>query len=225
MGERESYAPGLFSWAALETGDAEAAKAFYGRVLGWEAGDDGFTLGGKRVAGLRAGEPARWTSYVTVEDVEATAARAKELGGEPQDGGAVRDPTGATLHLQAAGGAERVNDAGCMVWNELATPDGERARAFYGELLGWSTETDDTGYATIKAGDALNGGIRPPQDGEPPNWLVYFSAAELDDATEAATAAGGSVTAGPFALPMGRIAIVADPQGATFALFEGEADP
>jgi predicted enzyme related to lactoylglutathione lyase len=224
MGDRERYAPGLFSWAVLETADAEAAGDFYGEVLDWDLEEDAFTLDEKRVAGVRAGEEARWTSYVTVEDVEATVTRAAELGGVAE-GGAARDPTGATLHFHAGDGAERVNDAGCMVWNELATPDGERARAFYAELLDWSAETDDSGYATIKQGDQLNGGIRPAQDGEPPHWLVYFSTEELDEATEAATEAGGKVVAGPFDLALGRIAVLEDPGGATFALFEGDTDP
>ena len=61
MGERASYAPGTFCWAALGTSDAEAAKAFYTRVVGWEAvdapaGDAGtyttFRLDGRDVAAL-----------------------------------------------------------------------------------------------------------------------------------------------------------------------------
>lgn len=224
MGDRESYAPGTFSWAELGTADAAVAAGFYARVLGWQAEGDDFTLAGRRVAGLREGEP-QWRSYVTVEDVEATVARAQELGGEALEGGALRDPTGATLRLRQAGGAGRVNDPGCMVWNELATPDAERAKAFYGELLGWTAEADETGYATIRRGGALNGGIRPAQDGEAPQWLVYFTTAGLDAATAAATEAGGDVVTGPLDIGAGRMAIVADPQGAVFALFEGQVDP
>jgi uncharacterized protein len=76
----------------------------------------------------------------------------------------------------------------------------------------------------IKNKGALNGGIRPPQDGEPTHWLVYFTAAALDDSLANVREAGGSVIAGPMATPVGRVAAVRDPQGAAFALFEGQTD-
>jgi uncharacterized protein len=253
MGERESYAPGTFCWADLGTTDADAAKAFYTGVFGWEAvdapaGDAGtyttFKLDGHDVAAMyemgeeeRASLTPHWSSYVSVEDVDALAGRVRELGGdvlaEPFDvmqAGrmtALRDPTGATLHLWQAReqiGAGRVNDPGCMVWNELASPDPARARDFFGELLGWTVEPEESGYGVIKAGGQLNGGIRPPQDGEPTHWLVYFTVASCDDAVAAIREAGGSVIAGPMSTPVGRVAAVGDPQGAAFALFEGQTD-
>src|ERR687895_1352218 len=193
MGERDSYAPGTFCWADLGTTDAEAAKAFYTKVFGWEAADapageagtyTTFKLDGRDVAALyEMGEEERgrlsphWSSYVSVEDVDAAAAKARDLGGEvmaePLDVmeagrmAVLRDPTGALLHLwQARGqiGAGRVNDPGCMCWNELASPDPERAGAFYRDLLGWAAETDETGYAVISLDGARNGGIRPVQE-------------------------------------------------------------
>jgi uncharacterized protein len=254
MGERESYAPGTFCWADLGTTDADAAKAFYTKVFGWEAvdapaGDAGtyttFKLDGRDVAALyemgeeeRGQLPPHWSSYVSVEDVDAMAAKARELGGEvmaePLDVmeagrmAVLRDPTGALLHLwQARGqkGAGRVNDPGCMCWNELASPDPERAGAFYRDLLGWSAETDETGYAVINMDGARNGGIRPVQEGEPPNWLVYFTAASCEETAAAIAEAGGKVVAGPMDVAVGRIAVVADPHEAVFALFEGQVDP
>jgi uncharacterized protein len=254
MGERESYAPGTFCWADLGTTDADAAKAFYTGVFGWEAvdapaGEAGtyttFKLEGSDVAAMyEMGEEERgsltphWSSYVSVEDVDALAPRVLELGGEvlahPFDvmrSGrmtALRDPTGATVHLwqpREQAGAGRVNDAGCMVWNELATPDPARARDFFSELLGWTIEPEESGYGVIKNRGALNGGIRPPQAGEPTHWLVYFTVASLDDAVAKIRDGGGSVIAGPTETPVGRVAAVRDPQGAAFALFEGEVDP
>jgi predicted enzyme related to lactoylglutathione lyase len=253
MGERESYAPGTFCWADLGTTDGDAAKAFYTGVFGWEAVDQAtggagtyttFKLEGRDVAAMyEMGEEERssltphWSSYVSVEDVDALAPKVLELGGEVlahpfdvmQSGRmtALRDPTGATVHLwqpRAQVGAGRVNDAGCMVWNELATPDPARARDFFGELLGWTVEPEESGYGVIKNSGALNGGIRPPQDGEPTHWLVYFTVASVDDAITNIRDAGGSVIAGPMTTPVGRVAAVRDPQGAAFALFEGETD-
>jgi uncharacterized protein len=240
MGERESYPPGTFSWAELGTTDVEAAKAFYTKVFGWEAAETRFRLRGKDVAALHEDGEPRWCSYVTVEDVEAAVAKARELGGEvpeePRDvaeaarTAAVRDPAGSLVHLwqpQGHHGAALVNEPGCMVWNELATPDLDAARTFYRGLFGWTLEAEEgTGYEVIKAGGKLNGGLRAPQDGEPPQWLVYFTVPASCEATAGVVReAGGTVLAGPMDTGVGRIAVVADPQGARFALFEGQIDP
>ncbi len=238
MGERDSYAPGTFCWAELGTTDVEAATAFYGEVFGWEVEGTRFRLDGSDVAGLEAADEARWRSRLSVEDVDALAERVRELGGEvlaePLDVesagrvAAVADPTGAAVDLwqpREMPGAARVNDAGYMCWNELASPDPGRARDFYGELLGWEVEPEETGYGVIRRDGAVNGGIRPQQDGEPAHWLVYFTVASCDDAVAAVRAGGGSVIAGPLDTAMGRVAAVRDPQGAPFAVFEGEVDP
>ena len=254
MGERENYAPGTFCWADLGTTDADAAKAFYTGVFGWEAvdapaGEAGtyttFKLDGQDVAALyemgeeeRASLTPHWSSYISVEDVDSLAPRVLELGGEVlahpfdvmQSGRmtALRDPTGAAVHLwqpRSQAGAGRVNDTGCMVWNELATPDPARARDFFTQLLGWELEPEESGYGIIKNKGGLNGGIRPPQDGEPTHWLVYFTAENVDDTIKKIRETGGSVIAGPMDTPVGRVAAVRDPQGAAFALFQGEVDP
>jgi uncharacterized protein len=254
MGERDVYAPGLFCWADLGTTEGAAAKAFYTSLLGWEAedlgaGEDGvytmFRRGGRDVAALyemgpaeRGQLPSHWSSYVSVADVDAVAARARELGSavvadpfDVMDSGrmaVVRDPGGANLHLWEPRrhiGAGRVNEPGCMVWNELAAPDVAQAAAFYRDLLGWQAEPDATGYATIRNGDAVNGGIRPLQEGEVPSWLVYFATASCDEAAARVRESGGAVVAGPMDVTVGRIAVVRDPQGAVLALYEGDADP
>src|SRR3954447_16147409 len=90
MGERMSYAPGTFSWAELLTSDADAAKAFYTSVFGWEYRDNPVGEGivystalrdGKDVAALYSSDqPPHWNCYVTVESADGSAARAAELG-------------------------------------------------------------------------------------------------------------------------------------------------
>jgi uncharacterized protein len=95
MGERTSHAPGTFSSVDLVTSDADAAKSFYGGLFGWKSEDmDGaggtctiFRLDGQHVAGCfegtdgGTGVPPHWNSYVTVQDVNASVARATQLGG------------------------------------------------------------------------------------------------------------------------------------------------
>ena len=127
MGERTRYEPGTFCWVGLATSDPDSAKAFYASMFGWEAEDleagaaGTYTTlrhGGKEVAILylqqpearAAGAPPHWTSYISVEDADVTAARAGELGGaavfrEPFDVrhygrvAAIRDPAEAIVSL------------------------------------------------------------------------------------------------------------------------------
>jgi predicted enzyme related to lactoylglutathione lyase len=254
MGERDSYPAGTFCWADLGTTEGPDAKTFYTALFGWAAedlpaGDDGvytmFRKQGRDVAALyemgadeRGQLPAHWSSYVSVEDLDAVAARGTELGAtvvaEPfdvMDSGrmaVLRDPGGAHVHLWQPGrhvGAGRVNETGCMVWNELATADVAAALSFYRELLGWEGEIDATGYATIRTAAGINGGIRPLQDGEASAWLVYFSTGSADDAVMHVRESGGAIIAGPMDVTVGRIAVVRDPQGALLALYEGDVDP
>jgi predicted enzyme related to lactoylglutathione lyase len=259
MGERTRYEPGTFCWVGLATSDPAAAKAFYTSLFGWQAEDlpagaaGTFTIlrqGGKDVAILyrqmpearAAGAPPHWTSYISVEDTDATATRAAELGGaavfrEPfdvLDAGrvvAIRDPTGAIVSLwqpRSRIGATLVNDVGALCWNELATADVERAGTFFGELLDWEYETDESGYTMIKNAGRLNGGMREQTDQErglDPNWLPYFTVESADDAARHAEQAGGRVLVPTTDISFGRIAVMADPQGAAFAVFEGKTDP
>ena len=255
MGERTSYPHGTFCWADLGTTDVEAAKAFYGGLFGWEAdeqpvppsgvyvtfkreGHDVAAMYEQQEAERSAGIPPHWSCYVSVDDVDAVAARVRELGGELMaapfdvvDAGrmaVVQDPTGAIVSLWQAGrsiGATWVNDPGTLTMTELATPDPDRVAEFYGELLGWTTEVVDeaSGYRAIKVGDRLNAGMRP-ETSMPANWVAYFTVESLDDALERARGSGGGVVLEPVTIPAGRFAVLADPQGAVFCLFEGPVD-
>jgi predicted enzyme related to lactoylglutathione lyase len=253
MGERESYAPGTFCWADLGTTDAAGAKAFYERLFGWEAEDmpvDGgstytmMRIGGRDVAALyeqgaderAAGIPPHWSSYISVVDADEVAARVEGLGGrllaEPFDVldsgrmAVVQDPTGAMVSLWQPGrhiGARLVNDPGCLTWNDLATPDPDAAAAFYTELLGWEVSEQAPEYASITNEGRLNGGIRRETE-LPPHWLPYFTTAAVAGTAAAARDAGGQVLAEGVEVPAGRIGILLDPQGAPFAVFEGDVD-
>jgi len=258
MGERTSYEPGTFSWTDLGTTDADGAKAFYLPLFGWEAEDmpagDGMTytmlaLGGKNVAALYQSDdvphPA-WLSYVTVEDADATAARAKELGAnvfqEPIDVltagrmAVLQDPTGAAFGIWQARdsiGAQLVNDPGAMSLNVLSTTDADAARSFYADLFGWRLEKNpnvDQDFWGIYLGETLNGGVMPlPEQqagaGVPSHWLVYFTTLDIDGSVAQIQELGGQIMLEPMTIESGRIAAASDPQGAAFALFEGEVDP
>jgi uncharacterized protein len=205
-------------------------------------------IDGKTVAALyqrqaeQPGPPA-WLSYVTVESADEAARRAAELGGtpisEPFDVlvagrmAVLQDPTGAVFGVwqpHETIGAELVNDPGAMTLNQLNTSDPEAARTFYEGLFGWRSELVEGGdqpYWGLYNGDRLNGGMMPlpPDAGAPSHWLVYFTSTDLEDSVARITEGGGRVVIEPMPIPSGRITVAQDPQGATFALFEGEVEP
>ena len=208
------------------------------------------SLDGKNVAALyRAGEaesamPPHWNNYVTVDSAEESASRARSLGGnvlmEPFDVlsagrmSVLQDPTGAVLcaweprdHI----GAQLVNAPGCLTWNDLSTTDPHAAGAFYSSLFGWTAEQPDgvDDYWTWRNDDRLNGGMRKLSAEEtgmgiPSNWMPYFAVEDLDAAVARIEELGGRVHVPPSEVPAGRFAVGQDPQGAVFALFEGELE-
>ena len=191
--------------------------------------------------------PPNWFNYVTVADADAAAARARELGGAVHAGpfdvmengrmAVIADPTGAMFGVwqpRDTIGATLVNDPGCLTMNELSTNDVPRAIEFYEGLFGWKVEKLDTQggppYWSIRHAGAAggpNGGMRelaPEQEGVPPHWMPYITAGSADDTIASARDAGGSLVFGPLEIPAGRFAVLHDPQGAFFAIFEGEVD-
>jgi uncharacterized protein len=258
VGERTRYEPGTFSWVDCSTSDSAAGQAFYEGLFGWEgevmpAGDSMtytmFRKGGHYVAAVSnqmeqersMGIPPHWNSYVTVEEAERSAERAKELGGnammEPFDVlesgrmAVIADPTGAVFSIWEPRdhiGAGLVNDVGALSWNELNTKDLQTARDFYAGLFGWDYEEAREDYLMILNGGSRNGGIRAQSEQEaeiPPHWLSYFTVESTDDAVRQAEAAGAGAMMPPMDVGMGRIAVLRDPQGAAFAVFQGQTDP
>jgi predicted enzyme related to lactoylglutathione lyase len=255
MSERTSYTPGTPCWVELGTPDIEATAAFYGQLFGWEIPElpNSAELGGYRrakkdgkdVAGvaplMQEGQPPAWTSYISVEDADATAAAVKEAGGsviaEPMDVmdlgrmAIFADPTGAVFGVWQPGtfpGAGLVNEPGALAWNELGTRDPDAAKAFYGAVFGWGTRDNDMGemgtYTEWLRGEDSIGGMmdvsgRLP-DEIPAHWLVYFAVENTDAALETVKSSGGGVSFGPIDIPAGRFAIVTDPHGAAFAVIQ-----
>ncbi len=249
MAERTSYAPGMFSWVELVTSDADAAKAFYTDIFGWDYNDtpmgDGMVYSTALVDGKAAGalyasddQPPHWNCYVTVASADDAAQRAGALGAnvmaEPFDVmdvgrmSVIADPTGAVLSLwepRAHIGAAVVNQPGTLTWNDLVSPDPDAAAAFYGELFGWTFMDipDSGGYRVIRNGERSNGGLPPARDPQsPPAWLPYFGHPDVDAAVARIGELGGRTLAPPMDIGMGRIAVAGDPQGAVFALWTGD---
>ncbi len=111
---------------------------------------------------------------------------------------------------------------GVPCWVDTAQPDPEAATAFYAEVFGWEfTGPGPNSYyvATLRGRDVA--GVSSLPEGVPPSWNTYIAVADLDAELQRASAAGGSILAGPFdAAPAGRLAVVRDPTGAAFFLWQ-----
>lgn len=107
---------------------------------------------------------------------------------------------------------------GTFCWADLATPDVESAKAFYGGLLAWEFENMTSGDApdlvVARREGARVAGLHDAV-GQPPHWNNYVTVEDVDVVARRAQELGGSVFAGPLeVLPAGRMAAISDPQGA-----------
>jgi hypothetical protein len=228
----------LFGW------DVEVGGAEYG-------GYGMCTVHGRPVCGMGQAVPGTeappaWTTYLAVEDADKAADAIAANGGtivmppmQVGDQGRMaiaQDPTGAYFGIWQAGehyGAQIVNEPGAVVWNECMTRDPQRAREFYAAVFGYTYRpvegADD--YVMID-GDGPGGtvggigGMDPGMAAEtPPHWMAYFLVSSADEAAATARRQGGTVLAGPTDTPFGRMAVIRDPQGATFSIMEDTSGP
>jgi predicted enzyme related to lactoylglutathione lyase len=254
----DKHAPGTFCWVELGTTDQDAAKHFYGSLFGWSfvdypTGPGGsytiFRLGGRDVAAgymlqeaeKAHGVPPHWNLYIAVDDADATATRAVELGAKLPAGvfdvftngrmAVVIDPTGAAFCLwqpKQTPGIGVIGENNSYCWADLTTDDRMGAKQFYEKLFEWKIvpgkDKDESTYLHIMAGENAIAGIQPDmmrKPGVPPHWLPYFMVADTDAAAAKTMDLGGTVLVPPmFVDKTLRIAVLADPQGAAFALFQ-----
>ena len=245
------FAPGNFCWVELATTDPAGAKAFYPSLFGWQTDDrpmgEGLTYTllkktGRDVGGAyrqgkeQQGAPPNWQLYVAVASADATAARARELGGrvlaEPFDVDTLgrmtvlQDPKGAVIAAWEAkdhAGFGAVDEPGAFCWGELMTNDLVASAAFYKPLFAWGSK-DDPRYTEWTLGERSIGGmieIQKDWGPLPPHWMAYFQVEGCDAAVAKATSLGATL-----ALPardfsgVGRIAMLHDPQGAAFYVIQ-----
>jgi uncharacterized protein len=231
---------GRFIWRELMATRIDVAKRFYGELFGWtvkewpgekpyylfHAGDKG--VAGKGVAGMMAcpeggAIPARWTSYVSVSDVDACVERARGAGGTialgPMDVPTVgriafiADPNGATTAAikpqpqqpDAEGGDRPALGEFC--WESLQTPDPRADVAFYKKVYGWSEATFD-GSITLGVSEGMMNQIAsvgPTQGdhrkvgagaelrGSAASWTTYVAVDALPAARDRVKRLGGSI--------------------------------
>ncbi|WP_245283912.1 VOC family protein [Bradyrhizobium sp. Cp5.3] len=122
-----------------------------------------------------------------------------------------------------------VDQPGRFAWYELLTTDISGAAAFYGKVVGWAAKdasTPELAYTVLNAGDApVVGFMGLPEEGlrmgATPRWVGYVAVDDMDAKAAQIRRLGGAILVPPTDSNIGRISVVADPQGATFALVTG----
>lgn len=249
---------GRFMWYELLTKDPAAAIGFYRDVVGWgtaewEGGENPYTMwtaGEAPVGGVMElpkeaadmGAPPHWLAYIGTPDVDATIARAQELGAHtlwgpmdiPEVGrmAGLADPQGAVFAVftpaaEPPSGSGEPPTLGRFSWHELMTSDWKAAWGFYAELFGWEKgDAMDMGDGNMyqmysQPGSFPLGGMfdKPAEAPGPPYWMLYAMVPDANAAVEAVKRGGGTVLNGPMEVPGGDlVAQCMDPQGAAFAV-------
>ncbi|GFH38082.1 VOC family protein [Streptomyces pacificus] len=236
-----SFYGGLFGWTFRSAGPEAGGYGMFAL--------DGRTAAGGMPVPPEQDAPG-WTLYFQSAIADDTAERVRNSGGsvtyEPADvwdlGRTARftDPAGAVFATWQPGtsrGLDVVNETGSLCWAELCTRDPGTALEFYRAVFGWDEFAvpfpGGGTYVTVNpagAGeDAMFAGLvaldtDPVEAAGAPYWLPYFEATDTDATAAAAEELGGTVRSRPIDIEdVGRIAKLADPCGARFAVIESSA--
>ncbi|MEU8518747.1 VOC family protein [Streptomyces sp. NBC_01216] len=229
-----AFYSGVFDWEFVSAGPDADGYGFFRQ--------DGRTVAA--IGPLTAeGATSAWTVYFQTPDAQATAEAAASAGGtvrvaasDVMEAGrmaCLTDPGGAEFAVwqpAAVKGLERTSETNTLVWAELHVDDPRAALDFYGRLFGWrSTEMDTPGmaYQVLSTAegdqqDASFGGVAQLQEGaDKARWIPYFAVRDADETSARTQGNGGSVLMPAADIPdVGRIAWLADPFGAPFAVLK-----
>ncbi|WP_455356519.1 VOC family protein [Streptomyces sp. SYSU K217416] len=200
-------------------------------------------LDGKEVAGIGELPPERhlpvaWTTYLATDDADSTAETIRSCGGTVavgplQAGEAGRlaigsDPSGAVFGIWQAGshvGTMVAGAPGTPVWNELLTAETLTVGKFYQAVFGYETDavvSADFDYLTLllegRPVASVHGVGRALPRNRGAHWMTYFEVADTDEAVGRVSELGGHVLQPPREGASGRLALVADPEGAVFTI-------
>ncbi|MCT9003327.1 VOC family protein [Streptomyces rhizosphaerihabitans] len=234
------FSEGVPCWVDAQLPDVEAGKRFYGELFGWtfpeESGPAGWAeLDGEPVAALTPKSDGRmptvWTVYFATPDAAALTRRITEAGGQiitaPTEAGAsgglgtaalATDPEGAVFGLWQPGshaGFAKRHERRTFCWAELYARDTATVDRFYGALFHDALFGPD---ATPDFGRVPVSGVFPAE--MPPHFLVHFGVEDCEETLGTVNRLGGRVQVTPFDTSYGRLAVVTDNQGASFAVLE-----
>ncbi|MBP7461637.1 MAG: VOC family protein [Candidatus Delongbacteria bacterium] len=249
---------GSFCWVDLGTHDVKKALDFYKDMFGWKsmeaAPHDNWKYMVQMSEDVAIGAiyemhqnmkekqlPSFWMSYIDVDDVDQTLAKAVELGAVvigPAENvenvgrmAVLQDTCGAVValwHCFERGAGCNQNRPGTVCWNELGTHEPDKSIEFYSRLLGWKAQADDCPsgmpYTLFKFKDQVVAGLftMPPEMKDiPAHWLVYFQVENCEEACRKALVLGGKLLLPTKDIPgMGSFAVIQDSQGAVFAVMQ-----
>ena len=230
----KAFYTGLFDWrAADDPMPSGGTYTMFTHRDGYVAA--GYTLTDEM---KQMGVPVHWMVYVSVDDARAAAAKAAELGGtvirEAFDVGEIgsmavlQDPAGGTFSVwqpKASRGTDYLDSRPHTVcWNELASRDAAACEEFYSGLFGWTAqrmEMEGTPYTLFMNGESRAGGMLQMTEewGDiPSHWMMYVAVEDCDAAAATVGELGGQVCVPPTDIPVGRFAVINDPQGGTFSI-------
>ncbi|GHB43397.1 hydroxylase [Streptomyces cirratus] len=233
-----AFYSGVFGWNFVSAGPDTGGYGFFQR-----GGKTVAAIGPLTEEGARSA----WMVHFMSPDIQATTSAVKDGGGsvrmEPMDVmgegwlAQFTDPQGAQFASWQPGktsGLGVASDENSLIWVELHAPDPDAAVSFYNGVFGWRSEEMQAPGMTYrvlstKDGDqreASFGGVAPMGEGAGgggvgPSWVPYFHVSDVDATVSTAQGKGGSVLMPAADVPdVGRIAWVADPFGAPFALLK-----
>ncbi|MFI6084769.1 VOC family protein [Streptomyces sp. NPDC051217] len=237
LGATQDFYGALFGWKFVRVPGPEQLGPYVRGVLD-----------GKEVAGIGQLAPERrmplsWTTYLATDDADATAEAIRCCGGTvgvgPLDAGGdgrlalVSDPAGAVFGIwqaQAHTGTAVAGAHGTPVRNELLIRETSWVRAFYRSVFGYDVETTGgNGGDTLTlrldghAVATLHGVGEGPRPVRGAHWMTYFEVDDTDAAALLVAELGGHVIDPPWDTPAGRVATVADPEGAVFSVVRSTA--
>lgn len=227
----------LFGWTANDNpmGPNDFYTIFH--VDGRQAGA-AYTL---RDEDRKRGIPPHWMLYVATESADASAKRAAELGAKVEAGpmdvfdagrmAVLRDAAGAYFSVWEAKsnvGSRITGVDGTLCAADLMTSDQDAAAAFYEKLFGWQIAKEDEEaahrYYHIFNGGEFIGGIPPTNSagpGVPPHWQIYLQVSNCEASAAKAQQLGARIYMPAMKIEdVGWISVMADPQGAAFAIFQ-----
>jgi len=226
----KSFYTNLFGWKVNENPMGDQGIYYMFQVKGKDAA----AMYEQSPDEKKSGIPPHWNNYVSVKSVDDAANKVKSLGGNVVAGpfdvydfgrmAFVTDSQGAMFALWEPKkhiGATILGDPGTLSWNELYAPSSDNASKFYGSLFGWTPKKSPE-YTEFHLGEKAIGGMMETTgrlEGMPANWMPYFNVADTDATVQKAKASGAQVHHPPTDIPeVGRFAVLADPQGAAFAI-------
>jgi predicted enzyme related to lactoylglutathione lyase len=244
MTRKRDISAGAPCWIDMASSDPAVTRSFYTGVFGWTADEPNEEFGGYfmfnvpgsgPVAGCMPALPESssdiWVIYLSVEDAAKTLDAVAAHGGKVVESamqvgdvgtmGIAIDPGGAVIGIWQPNqfpGIVDVGAPGLPSWFELHANNFDAQLAFYRDVFGWTTELAPTPfkYAMLTRGGNQLAGIM--EGGDDGRWSAYIWTTDVDETIAAALRLGGRVVRAAEDTPYGRLATIADPNGATIKL-------